>query len=347
MSEEAVDTLSEDLAAAWEAAEGSDETEQLQEDQGHAPPEPDTADVSAEDPDGGIPEGDNAGQPETLQGAVQGDGAGTAESDAAADEKPPVGLSPEVREAWKDLPDVVKKEMSKREKDYEAGIVKYADQAKRAEAMDRSLAPYQQLFAMNGGVGNTLPGLLQTASVLQMGSAPQKAEAVASIIKQFGVDIRTLDNLLVGNAPPKEVQQQSEIDQLLNQRLAPLQQQLQQYQQREQMEQQARQQQIGSELEQFAAQNEFYADVRSDMADLMEMATNRGREMSLQEAYDTACRAHPQISKIIAGRTSAQETQRKRNAASSISGNQGGELSSAPGSIAAALEEAWDNAGRM
>jgi hypothetical protein len=213
--------------------------------------------------------------------------------------------------------------------------------------MDRALQPYQQLFQMNGGASQMLPDLLQTASLLQMGSPAQKAETAARIIKQFGVDIGTLDNLLVGQAPPAEVQQQSQLDQMLNQKLAPLQQQLQQYQQREQQMQQRTQHEIQSELNSFANEHEFYDDLKNDMADLMDLAANRGREMSLKQAYDLAASQHPVISGIISGRASKQQVQTKRNAASSVSGSPGGSMSAPKDSISAALLDAWDNAGRM
>ena len=39
----------------------------------------------------------------------------------------------------------------------------------------------------------------------------------------------------------------------------------------------------------FAAGNEFLADVRLDMADLIDMAAKQGRPLNLQQAYDRAC----------------------------------------------------------
>ena len=261
---------------------------------------------------------------------------------------PPKGLSPEAREAWKDTPDAVRAEIAKREQDYEAGIVKYAQNAKRAEAMDRTLQPFQQLFAMNGGPANTIPGLLQTASLLQMGSGPQKAQTVANLIKQFGVDIQTLDSLLVGETPQEKPDQKFE--QMLNERLSPLQQQLQQYQQREQQQFQQSQQMVETDLQRFASdpEHEFYSDVRGEMADLLEMAANRGREMSLKEAYNIACSTHPSISKIIQNRTMQQDVDKRRKAASSVRGGPGGTPQQASAnSRTAALLDAWDNSGRM
>jgi hypothetical protein len=130
--------------------------------------------------------------------------------------------------------------------------------------------------------------------------------------------------------------------------LGPMQQQLQGYQQREQYQAQQAQGQVAQEVTQFGSSNEFYNDVRGDMADLLDMAANRGREMSMEEAYNLACNNHPQISKIMSGRTSQQTVDTKRRAASSIQGSPGGAMSKgAPNSTMAALNDAWDGAGRM
>jgi hypothetical protein len=161
------------------------------------------------------------------------------------------------------------------------------------------------------------------------------------------VDIKTLDGMLSGKGAPPEAQQQSQLDQLLQQRLAPIQQQLQQYQQREQQQLQQEQQQIQSELSQFAAQHEFYQDVSQEMADLLEMAANRGRQMSLEEAYNIACSTNPQINKIMTARTSQQAQQQRRAAASSVRSSAPAGGQTPPEDRMAALNAAWDNAGRM
>lgn len=345
------DSLTADLAAAWDASESEDGTESEGGEVHESYSESSDAQGKGRWGAGNVggdasagTQGDVRQDPNNPEGVSQVAEAG---QELSLD-TPPQGLSPEAREAWKDAPEAIQKAIVQRERDYEAGIVKYSQNAKRAEAMDRSLQPYAQLFAMNGGASQTLPGLLTTASQLQMGSAPQKAEAVANIIKQFGVDIRTLDNLLVGKGAPPEVQQQSEVQQAVQQAVAPYQQQMQRIQQQQQYEQQQAQQQVSGELQDFAQNSEFYNDVRMEMADLMDMAANRGRRMSLEEAYQTACMSHPQIAKVMQGRQSQQSVAQKRQAASSIHGSPGGAMSgNAPNSVAQALNDAWDSAGRM
>lgn len=330
-------SLMEDLAEAWDAAE-SEETP----DEGL--PEPTDTEPDTDDAIGG-PE-DSADQPdaaERVSGEEEPVQAAETDPDTPVvdEDKPPAGLAPAAREAWKDVPDAVKAEIRKREQDYERGVMKYAEGAKRAQAMDKVLSPYSQFFAMNGGPGQTIPGVLQTASVLQMGSPIQKAQTVAQLIKQFGVDVSTLDGLLVGEQPQADPNQM--VAQLVDQRL-------QAFQQQQQAQQAQRAQQaIGSEIDQFSndPKNEFYNDVSGDMADLLEVTANRGQAMTLQEAYERACAMNPQVSQILAARKAQSSVNTKRKAAVSVTGSPGGPgTSEAPNSLRSALEQAWDTAGR-
>jgi len=330
------DSLNSALADAWDASEidnGGEDAAEVQEpvSLGAGDTGGDTGQASDESP---VRQSEDDSSPVSTQ--------------SEEDSKPPVGLSLESREVWNDVPDAVKADIARRERDYEAGIEKHRVATQRVSAMDRSLQPYQQYLQMNGGAGEALQGLLQTGSSLQMGSPIQKAQVVAGLIKQFGVDIKSLDSMLVGEAPSAESQQQSQMEQMFNERLGPMQQQLQGYQQREQQERQQAQGQVAQEVTNFGSNNEFYNDVRGDMADLLDMAANRGREMSMDEAYNLACSNHPQISKIMSGRSSQQSVNQKRQAASSISGSPGGGMQGkAANSVASALNDAWDSAGRM
>ena len=332
MGEEASNSLMDDLAAAWDSAETEEvetdgiDSEQQELSEESAPDEP--------------PRSEGESEPAAELELVQDDTLDTPSEQDESD-KPPVGLSPAAREAWKDTPESVRSEIAKREKDYENGIMKYAENAKRAEGMDRVLQPFNQLFAMNGGPAQTLPGLLQTASILQMGAPQQKAKMVADLIKQFGVDIGTLDSMLVGEAPQQNPEDQ--VSKIVDQRMQQFIQQQQEAQNRQQMGV------VNSEIEQFSTdpKNEFYRDVRGDMADLLDLAAKRGQSMSLSDAYQKACAMNPQISQILASRTSSQSAAQKRSAASSISGSPGGPGGSPEAQdIRSALELAWDTAGR-
>ena len=330
------DELSADLAAAWEeTVEETDDGDDdgIEQPTGEAPPDDQGADDSVDT------EASPAEEPIAAES--------TEPEPAAAVDAPPTGLPPEAREAWKDTPKAMKDAIATREKQFAMGMQKNAEAAKQAHTINQTIAPFGQYVQMNGGPKQAITGLLQTGSALQMGSPIQKAETVANIIKQFGVDINTLDNLLVGQAPPEGVQQHSEVQQAVQQAVQPYQQMMNQMQQ---AQQQARQQsvaQIDGEIGQFATDNEFYKDVASDMADMLDMAANRGRQMSMQEAYDRACMIHPEISKILQARTNSQQVSQARKAATSISGSPGGEGgTSGDDDMRATIAAAFANSGR-
>jgi hypothetical protein len=332
------DTLSAALSAAWDDAEeeiddGSIDTrsEGSAEDDKHIESSDTKADGTA------VPE-----QGEPLH--KLGDGSNT---DA---EVAPKSLPPAAREAWGKTPKAMRDAIATREKQYEDGIMKYSQGAKQAQQMQQTFQPFQQYTSMNGGPKQAITGLLQTGSMLQMGSPQQKAEIVANIIGQFGVDISTLDNMLVGNAPSQEVQQNSQMEQMLNQRLQPLQQQLGVYQQRDQQQANNRQTEIGNELHQFANDpaNEFYNDVSGRMADELDMAVQNGTKLDLKGAYELAVRSNPEIFKLVQSRANAKSLGSKRTAATSIHGTpQGGGGGKANPSVRSAIEDAWDNAGQL
>lgn len=333
-------SLSSDLAAAFDAAE----TDAPAEDQ----PDGNTPEPLAPNNDS---EPDSAGAGGTGQPAADDSGVPGSENNApagAADEAtPPVSLPPAAREAWKDTPPAMREAIALRERQYNDGIVKYANDAKRAQQMDGVLNQYQHYFAMTGEpVGKTVNDLLRVASNLHMAPGATKAQIVAGLINQYSVPIDVLDSLLAGESP--RVQQTDVIDQRIQQAVAPFQQIIQSFQQREQQEQQRTQGQIASELQQFAQKNEFYNDVAPDMADFLDIAAKNGRSMTLQEAYDRACALNPQISQVLQARTRAP-TASQRTAASTLRGQGlGGPGSSGePADLHSAISAAWDMAGRV
>ena len=106
---------------------------------------------------------------------------------------------------------------------------------------------------------------------------------------------------------------------------------------------------MGNTIQQFANDpaNEFYSDVSAQMADLLDMAGNRGQNMSLEDAYKMACNAHPQISEIMKRRADQSQVDQRKQAASSIHGTRGGAGGAQTGrsSIEQALNDAWDSQG--
>jgi hypothetical protein len=239
-----------------------------------------------------------------------------------------------VREHWAQLPDTVRGEIARRESEVARTLQETSEARKTAEAVMKTIAPYEAFIkAENSSPLQAIDNLMSTAARLRTGTAPELATLVAGIVNQFGVGrfgngfIEALDSALAGQTPRVDPQQTA-IDQVLNQRLAPIQSMFQQFQQAQATQQQRVAEQTQSEVEQFIGQAEFGEDVREDMADLIEAAHRRGQAMSLKQAYDKACMLNDSVSKVVQQRRMAQgaqvqtqAAQRARSAAVSVSGS--------------------------
>ena len=340
MSEEDT-SLMDELTAAWEEHED--------------------AEVFEDTPD--EPAGEPIGTSEVVQGAtdepssvhaVEGGESGEADGEprpsqvdapAPVDEAPK-GLSIGMRENWKNLDSQTKDEFRRYEERIGGMAQKYAHDARRAQAMDKVMQPYSQLMQMNGGPQNILPGLLQTGAALQTGNEVERARTVASLINQFQVNPAQVAGFLKGESV--EPTQNEQMQQMVSQQMAPMQQELQQLRQRDMQMRQQGQEQIKGKIREFAQANEFYGDLSETMADIMDIAARNGREMGLQEAYEAAAWQHPEIRKVMLARQSQGQVQQRKRAASSIHGTPGGEGSSAgPADLRSTLEQAFQNANRM
>jgi hypothetical protein len=255
-------------------------------------------------------------------------------------DRAPSSWSPAERVHWKNLPPEVKATIGRREHQINKALNDGADNRKTGEKFKDVVTRYQAVIAAEG-VSDPIVGfeqLMQTMSLLRLGSPEQKANLLAGFVGTYGVPIELLDSALAGQPV---AQQQDPLDAKLDQRLQPVNELLSQIQQAKQQQTIQTQQAATNDVQQFGQTKEFFNDVRNDMADMIEFAAQRGIEMSLEEAYNKACAVHPEVSRVIAGRQ--QNMQSKHNAASSIKGNQGGTPQPGQGdNLRAQLEELWD-----
>jgi hypothetical protein len=249
-------------------------------------------------------------------------------------EKPPASWKPEAREHWGQLPDNVRAEIARRESEVQRTLQETAEARKTAEAVMKTISPYEAFIRAEGSNPiQAIDNLMATAAKLRTGTAPELAQMVAGIVQQFGVGrfgntfIEALDSALAGQTPRVDPQQAA-IDQVLNQRLAPVQQMLTQFQQMQNQQQSQIAMQAQSEVENFLTRAEFGNDVREDMADLMEAAQRRGQTLTLADAYKKACMMNDSVRSVLVQRQKAQQgqahtqaAQRARSAAVSVSGS--------------------------
>ena len=242
-------------------------------------------------------------------------------SSPKAEIRAPASWHPETREHWAALPEEVRTEVSRREREVQTTLKETAEARKYAEQIERTIAPYQMFIkAENSNPLQAIDNLMSTAARLRTGSSSDIAQLVSGLVKQFGVGrfgqsfIEQLDSALVGEIPREDAQQQ-QLQQALQQQLAPIQQFMSQHQNAQAQAQQNIALQAESEVLDFIEKAEFAEDVREDMADLMEMAQRRGRDMSLGDAYRQACAGNERVRSVLVRRQNTQGAQKLTGAA--------------------------------
>lgn len=262
-----------------------------------------------------------------------------ADDDSGKPAKAPASWTPAAREEWAKLPESVRAQINKREGEINKFQNVGAEHRKTGEKFQALADQYAQIIAAEGAP-DALTGfteLAKTVATLRMGSAQQKAQKIAGFIEHYGVDISMLDDMLSakmnGGAPRAGggKPDNDALTQLLNDRLKPVDNLLARMDEAQRAKVFKTNQDAVNEVSQFKQGHEFYADVQNDMADMVELAEKRGYIMPLQEAYDKACALNPEISKVLSKRAAddkllgtKDEIARKREAASSIRGTQGG-----------------------
>ena len=261
----------------------------------------------------------------------------------------PVSWSPKAREAWKDMPEDVKAQVIKREKEVTEVLGRTTASREFQQNWTTVTQPYEGLMAAQGATPiQAVKRLLEIGAALSLGSQAQKADVITKLIQQYQIDINTLDSMLAGEGPATN----PEVERLIEQRLAPMQQTLAQAQYEMRMREDEQQRAVLQEISDFASSKEaeFFEDVRAEMADLLEMSAKRGKTLGMKEAYKQACSLNPEIKAILDQREkyknstkTKEELLRKKTASSSVRGvtSGGGAIGdTAPESLSDTLRKA-------
>lgn len=351
------DTMREAMEAAFDEADNEEE----QEETGGSPTEPEESlgvtetgeeaeaeAVISDEPGEAVEPTGEIDEPLPIDAAPGGDA-----PPIGGDQAAPVSWTPAAREHWGAIPPQAQAEIVKREGDIARGLQQASGHKRVADEYFRTVAPFQSFIqAAGSSPSQAITELMTTAAQLTQGSPQKKAEVVQNIISEYGVDITMLDTLLAGQTPPDDPN--APLLTAIDERLAPINDFMGTVQQGRQEQAQEVTQEASTELGTFQqGHSEFYEDLREDMADLMEMATNRGRTMSLEQAYNHAANAHPEIGPILKQRAAAEAGKldpataaAKRAAASSIRGaaNSGEALQADVNDTRAVMTELWDDA---
>ncbi len=276
------------------------------------------------------PERDDQGKFKKPEGVQAGPKSGPRQQG----ERAPASWRPDIREHWGSLPEPVRAEIQRRETEVARTLQETAEARKTAEAVMKTIEPYQAFIkAENSNPLQAIDNLMGTAARLRTGTAPELAQLVAGIVNQFGTGrfgngfIEMLDSALAGQTPRQDPQQVA-MEQVLNQRLAPMQNMLTQFQQAQLQQQQQATQAAQTEVSTFLDRAEFGEDVREDMADIIESYSRRGQSITLQDAYKKACLMNDNVRSVLSQRVKAkgaqqstQAAQKARSAAVQVSGS--------------------------
>ena len=373
-----MDSMRDDLNAALDAADGDyDETEQTVEHDGVM----DGAaggddDLTVAEVDGEVSEdsgeiSEGAGDEGSVERALakqESDKAAVESEPVQSDDpeltakdkesiKAPIDWSPKEREDWSRIPRHLQDKIMQREA-ATSNLMQETAEARRTHADFGGLV--QQYGSVLSGVAGDTPmqaveSLFSTVANLRMGSPIQKAQVIADLVNNFGVDINALDTTLSGQMPEQgpNAEMEQRLDQMLKERMAPFTQYEQQMQMQQQQQQQQLQHQAVSEIQTLAESGkaEFFNHVRLEMADLIEVAGKNGRNLTTEQAYNIACSSNPEISEVLEQRKQKQALLNnqnsigaKQNAASSISGNRSGlNAGNSNLSIRDSIAAAWDD----
>jgi len=263
--------------------------------------------------------------------------------------KAPAGWAPKERELWSKVPRELQERISAREREMTDGMANSKESKNVSDYVNKMGEHFAPLMK---GAGFQHPldaasAAMGSMNTLHSGTQQQKAQELARIISQFGVDIEELDSALVGGGggQGKADPQQAMFQKMLDERMGPINELMGNAQKIKDQQSQQSSGKAQNAVIKFAKGAEFLNDVREDMADLIEMADKRGVQLTLQQAYDRACAGHPDIAGVMEQRKSQTSLVAKRTAASSISGRKSGSGGTGKGmSLREQLASAIDDA---
>lgn len=258
--------------------------------------------------------------------------------DVAPEYPAPKSWKPAARQKWTKLDPEIQAEVTRREKQimHEFGVNNQARQI--ANEFNKVVQPFQaRMQALGVSPMRAVNELLKADHILSSAPPQQKAQHMARLIREYGVDIKALDSALAGEQPDPQT---SALEQMLSKRLAPIQQFVNQQRQAAEQQKQARQHEALSTVQAMAADSTkypFFEDVRQDMADLMELAARRGIQLTPEEAYERAVHINPETAPLVAKqqmsqmqRSTAQKQSAKAQAAKRASASVTGSPSAGP-----------------
>jgi len=245
-------------------------------------------------------------------------------------ERAPQSWKPAAKAKWEKMDPEVRQEVIRREREIQRTLSDSSQARKFSEGFRKTVEPYMGRFrAANVPPERAIQSLLHVDQTLSSAPPETRAKMMADLIKDYQIDITLLDAALSGSGVQTDPLA-SKLDALLAERLAPVQNFIQQTEQQRQAAAQRDFEQQKQTVESMAADPKYplFDLVREDMADLIEVYARRGVDVPLAEAYNRAVQMNPEASaqaKELTKRSQAQSAneraQRALGASLSVSGS--------------------------
>lgn len=241
------------------------------------------------------------------------------EIEAVVEEKPaidpPQSWTADAKKDWATLPPHIQAEIVKRENDTHKMFTAREGELRLGKEMKEVIDPFLPAIRAAGAEPKALiHDLLGTVNTLRNGTEDQKIMVMRNIAEGYGIDL----NKVIGY-------QQNPLNQLYSE-LNSLKQQINPQAIIEQLQERQEADRIQTEINTFAANpaNKYFEQVKAAMAPLL--AT--GQANNLQDAYDMACWAVPEIRSTMLNSVKAEdatkrkaEIAQKKSAAVSVKGS--------------------------
>jgi hypothetical protein len=273
-----------------------------------------------------------------------------AETPIVSVEPAPQSWKPAEKAKWATLDPEVRTEVLRREREISKALNETAPARQFQTEFQQAVQPYLgRIQSIGVPPLQAIQGLLQADYVLSTAPKPQKAAYLAKLIKDYDVDIEALDQALSGQQVADPLA--AKVEALVQQRLAPFQQIVETQQRTAAQQAQQAEQQLAAAISAISTDKvkyPYFEQVRDSMADVIELSIRKGKQCSLEEAYNKACQLDQTISTELATKSAAakanEAAQRARKASVQVGGSPTGSISGSPAAndrratIAAAFE---------
>lgn len=242
--------------------------------------------------------------PNAAQGAqpAQAPGSESHSAEARSLVTPPATWSASAKAIYAQLPEAARREIVKRELDFARGIQQHAEKARGYDTLMAQVQPYEAMIrSENSTPDRAIASLLQSAYVLRTAPPQQKAQLIMQIAQQYGADLSPYFSQQAEQSAGQ--QDLSSVQQMVHQLVAPHIQKIQQWEMSQAEDKRRRDQQMDQEIQSQvmafqSATNEdgspkhlYFENVRG----LMGAYYFNGQAESLDQAYEMACWAHPEV----------------------------------------------------